>query len=83
MTLDLSRLTIRESTIVKLIVQGASSREMARDLGISARTVEFHRANIMEKLAAKNVADLVQKVRRSRHHATPPHAADSAHSATA
>jgi DNA-binding CsgD family transcriptional regulator len=44
------------------IVRGASSKEAARSLGISPRTVEFHRANIMQKFDAKNPVDLVRKV---------------------
>jgi DNA-binding CsgD family transcriptional regulator len=44
------------------IVRGASSKEAGRLLGISPRTVEFHRANIMEKLGAKNTVDLVRRV---------------------
>jgi len=41
---------------------GASSKESARRLGISPRTVEFHRANMLRKLGAKNTADLVRVV---------------------
>jgi DNA-binding CsgD family transcriptional regulator len=44
------------------IVRGASNKEAARTLGISPRTVEFHRANVMRKLGAKNIADLVRRV---------------------
>jgi DNA-binding CsgD family transcriptional regulator len=44
------------------IVTGASSKEAARRFGISPRTVDFHRANVMRKLGAKNAADLVRKV---------------------
>jgi DNA-binding CsgD family transcriptional regulator len=44
------------------IVSGSSSKEAARRLGISPRTVEFHRANVMRKLGAKNTADLVRRV---------------------
>jgi DNA-binding CsgD family transcriptional regulator len=40
-------------------VRGASNKEAARTLGTSPRTVEFHLANVMRKLGAKNVADLV------------------------
>jgi two-component system, LuxR family, response regulator FixJ len=55
-------LTPRESAVLALIIQGATSRAAGTLLGISRRTVEFHRANIMEKLSAKNVADLVRIV---------------------
>jgi FixJ family two-component response regulator len=43
-------------------VRGASSKEAAGWLKVSPRTIEFHRANIMQKLDAKNVADLVRIV---------------------
>jgi DNA-binding CsgD family transcriptional regulator len=55
-------LTPRERTALAQIVKGASSKEAARALGISPRTVEFHRANVMQKLGAKNTADLVRRV---------------------
>ena len=42
--------------------RGASSKEAARWLDVSPRTIEFHRANIMQKLDAKNAADLVRIV---------------------
>jgi two-component system, LuxR family, response regulator FixJ len=45
-------------------VRGASNKEIGRVLSIGTRTVEFHRANIMQKIAAKNTADLVRKVLR-------------------
>lgn len=55
-------LTPRERVALAQIVRGASSKEAARMLGISPRTVEFHRANLMRKLGAKNTADLVRRV---------------------
>jgi len=55
-------LTPRERVALAQIVRGASSKEAARTLGISPRTVEFHRANAMRKLGAKNAADLVRRV---------------------
>jgi DNA-binding CsgD family transcriptional regulator len=55
-------LTPRERVTLAQIVSGATSKEAARTLGISPRTVEFHRANVMRKLGAKNVADLVRRV---------------------
>jgi FixJ family two-component response regulator len=48
--------------VLSRIVAGASSKEAGRDLGISPRTIEVHRARIMEKLGAKNAADLVRIV---------------------
>ena len=56
------KLTPRERATLAHIVKGASSKETARALGISPRTVEFHRANIMRKLSARNVAELLNKV---------------------
>ncbi len=55
-------LTPREQTVLELIVSGATSKEASDKLGISPRTVEFHRANIMDKFEAKNVADLMRMV---------------------
>jgi FixJ family two-component response regulator len=55
-------LTPREFDVLALIAKGASSKEAGRDLGISPRTIEVHRAHIMEKLGAKNTADLVRIV---------------------
>jgi FixJ family two-component response regulator len=55
-------LTRREQDVLSRIVAGASSKEAGRDLGISPRTIEVHRARIMETLGAKNAADLVRIV---------------------
>jgi FixJ family two-component response regulator len=55
-------LTRREHDVLARIVAGASSKEAGRELGISPRTIEVHRARIMEKLGAKNAADLVRIV---------------------
>ena len=58
----LATLTPREHAVLAQIVAGASSKEAARRLGIRPRTVEFHRANILQKLGAKNTVDLVRIV---------------------
>jgi FixJ family two-component response regulator len=55
-------LTAREREVLSLIAAGASNKEAGRQLGISPRTIEVHRARIMEKLGAKNAADLVRIV---------------------
>src|SRR5690349_6487286 len=52
-------LTAREATVLTMIVGGATNREAALALGISPRTVEFHRANIMQKSGARNLAELM------------------------
>ena len=53
-------LTTRERQILKLIAEGKSCKEIGDLLFISRRTVEHHRANIMEKLNLRKVADLVK-----------------------
>jgi DNA-binding CsgD family transcriptional regulator len=58
----LATLTPREQAVLAQIVAGASSKEAARRLGISPRTIEFHRANILQKLGAKNAVDLMRIV---------------------
>jgi DNA-binding CsgD family transcriptional regulator len=55
-------LTPRERVALAQIVRGASSKEAARVLGVSPRTIEFHRKNIMMKLRARNTVDLVIRV---------------------
>jgi Response regulator len=55
-------LTPRERDVLQEITAGASNKEAGRTLGISPRTIEVHRARIMEKLGAKNAADLVRIV---------------------
>ena len=55
-------LTPREREVLAQIAGGASNKEAGRQLGISPRTIEVHRARIMEKLGAKNAADLVRIV---------------------
>lgn len=56
----MARLTLRESQVLERIVAGRLNKQIADDLGISIKTVEAHRANIMEKLAANTVADLLK-----------------------
>jgi DNA-binding CsgD family transcriptional regulator len=56
------KLAPRERAALSQIVRGATSKEAARNLGLSPRTIEYHRANIIKKLNAKNTADLVRKV---------------------
>jgi two-component system response regulator FixJ len=55
-------LTQREIDVLDQISVGASSKEAARQMGISFRTVEVHRSRIMEKLGAKNSVDLMRIV---------------------
>ena len=55
-------LTCREREVLSQVARGASNKEAGRRLGISPRTVEVHRARIMDKLGAKNAADLMRIV---------------------
>lgn len=56
----LETLTARELEVLKCLVAGESNKEAAARLGVSHRTVEFHRAHIMEKTDAKGLPDLVR-----------------------
>mgnify|MGYP001491037466 FL=1 len=56
----LAKLTGREAQVLERIVAGRLNKQIADDLGISIKTVEAHRANIMEKLGANTVADLLK-----------------------
>jgi len=53
-------LTPREREVVGLVVDGKANKVIAIDLGLSERTVEIHRANVMEKMGARSVAHLVK-----------------------
>jgi two-component system, LuxR family, response regulator FixJ len=53
-------LTPREGEVFKLIVTGEPNKVIARHLGISFRTVELHRAHIVEKLQARSLSDLIR-----------------------
>jgi len=56
----LAKLTSREAQVLERIVAGRLNKQIADDLGISIKTVEAHRANIMEKLNSNTVADLLK-----------------------
>ena len=53
-------LTPRELEVMNLVVDGKANKVIAIDLGLSERTVEIHRANVMEKMGARSVAHLVK-----------------------
>ena len=57
-------LSRREQEVLTHVLAGKTSRETGELIGLSARTVEFHRANIMAKLGAENLADLIANARR-------------------
>jgi len=56
----LARLTARQREVLQLIVEGRSVKEAAAVLGISTRTVEFHKYSMMEALGVKNSAELMR-----------------------
>lgn len=53
-------LSKREKEVVQLVAMGYKNKEVAEKLGIAAKTVETHRANIMNKLALRNIAQLIR-----------------------
>ena len=57
-----AQLTPREREVLQLITNGQSNKEAGKELGISPRTIEVHRARVMEKLGARNTADLMRIV---------------------
>ena len=59
-------LTPREREIAALLVEGKTSKMIARDAGLSPRTVEMHRASLMRKFGAATAAELVHKLAGAR-----------------
>lgn len=57
----IASLTPRERQVLDLVVQGKLNKQIAADLHLSQKTVEAHRANLMSKMQATNVADLVKQ----------------------
>ncbi len=58
--------TAREREIIQLVAEGHSSKEAASTLGISVKTIEAHRANLMRKLHLRSVSDLVRYAIRNK-----------------
>lgn len=56
----LARLTERERDVFNLLATGKTNKEIGQDLGISPRTVEIHRARVMQKLEAASLSDLIR-----------------------
>jgi RNA polymerase sigma factor (sigma-70 family) len=62
----LDSLTPREAEVLELVVAGKPNKRIARALGISQRTVEIHRARVMEKMEVRSVSMLVQLAMKAR-----------------
>jgi RNA polymerase sigma factor (sigma-70 family) len=58
----LAELTPREHEVMEMVTQGKSNRDIATALGVSAKTVEAHRARVMDKMRAESLAELVRMV---------------------
>ena len=56
----IERLTAREREVMELVVAGKSNKVIGYELGVSQRTVEIHRARVMEKMQARSLAELVR-----------------------
>jgi RNA polymerase sigma factor (sigma-70 family) len=59
-------LTPRQKQILRLVAEGLTNREIARHFGISVRTVEVHRFNLMRRLRVRNVAQLLRQALMQR-----------------
>ena len=60
-------LTRRETEVMESVIAGSANKEIARALQISPKTVEVHRANVMQKMRADSLADLVRLAERAAH----------------
>jgi two-component system response regulator FixJ len=69
----LANLTEREHQVYAMVIERVSSKQIAEKLGISLKTVEYHRARMMEKMHAESILDLLEMVRE-----IPGKGADSA-----
>lgn len=61
----MAQLTPREHEVMLMVTDGKSNKEIAGELGVSAKTVEAHRARVMEKMEARSLAELVRMVLNS------------------
>jgi len=63
----LESLTAREREVLDLMTQGKQNKAIAQDLGVSPRTIEIHRARVLEKMNAQSVAELVRMMLDLKH----------------
>ena len=66
----LETLTEREREVLDLMIQGKQNKAVAQELGVSPRTIEIHRARVMEKMDVQSVAELVRMMLDQRQSAT-------------
>jgi DNA-binding NarL/FixJ family response regulator len=66
LTRSFGRLTARQREVLQLVAEGCSNKEIATRLGISPKTVEFHRSGILQTLRLKTTADLIKYAVRHR-----------------
>ncbi len=71
MACRLRRLTGREHQVLAAVLNGLQNKTIAFNLGISSRTVEVYRANVMAKMEARNLAELLRMILTSRQIGTP------------
>ena len=62
----IQKLTPRETQVLELVVQGKANKVIAGDLEVSQRTVEIHRARVMEKMQVRSLAQLVRAVMQTQ-----------------
>ena len=64
MTNTTKELTVREKEVLRYLIQGLSSHEIAEKLYISINTVQYHRKQLLQKTDSRNVAELIGKTYR-------------------
>jgi two-component system response regulator FixJ len=68
----LASLTPREREVMDMVVAGKANKRMARDLNVSVKTIEAHRARLMEKVKAQSISELVQMALACSQHRVNP-----------